>query len=219
MEAVGLGSITVDTSGAGSFIPRLRVRNRAEIQLATAPEPDGGANRGSSSERKTLYPSTAIPTGGIPGGVSIRGNFSAGAKLHVRSLPPSNKAGAALRIAALNHTVVGMQQLTLTGKNYGPIHLTFQVGPEYEGSTLTVLQYIEATGRVMTYTGEVTDGSLTVRVNSLGAFAVLSELIPLSATPPKTGDTAAGIGFVLLFVAGALGTACLVANRRRNKVR
>ncbi|HWR22933.1 MAG TPA: CehA/McbA family metallohydrolase [Feifaniaceae bacterium] len=222
IEAVGLGSITVDTSGEGSFIPRLRVRNRAEIRLLETPgtggEEGGGTGGGGGSFSggwKTITPATPIPENGVPGGVSIRGSFSSGAKLRVTDLPSSGKAGAALRMAALNHTVIGLQHLALSGRNSGSIQVIFRVGPDYEGATLTVLQYIEATGRIVSYTGEVVSGTLTIQVTGLGAFAVLSELVPLSAAPPKTGDGISGIGFGLILL--ALGAARLAAGRRRSR--
>ena len=212
IEAVGLGSITVDTSGAGSFIPRLRVRNRTEIKLATAPD----TGTGSGGERTTLTPGTSIPAGGS--GVDVKGNFSSGARLQTASLTRSGKAGTALTVAALNHTVLGMQQLSLSGKNFGPMQVSFQVGPEYEGNTLKVLQYNETTGRIVTYTAKVVDGTLTIRVNTLGAFAVVSELVPLSVMPPKTGDMPVWMGYGFILFAVSLSAVCIAATKRRRQV-
>ena len=211
IEAIGLGSITVDTSGAGTFIPRLRVRNRAEIQIVTVTPEQPEA--GSGSERKTLSPGGGIPLGGSK--VEVKGSFSSGSKVQAASLPRSSKAGAALSAAALNHTVVGMQQLILSGKNFGSMQVSFQVGLDYEGDTLTVLQYSEETGRIVTYTGKVVNGILTVRVNTLGAFAVIADLVPLSAMPPKTGDADVGIGMILLLL-GALGVAYAIKGRQKS---
>lgn len=218
IEAIGLGSITADTSG-GTFIPRLRVRNRAEIKIigtspepTPTPEPTPPPQSTPGSDRSTLSPSTGTPQGGS--GVEVKGNFSAGSRLYATDLSRSSRAGTALTVAAFNHTVLGMQQLSLSGRNFGPMRVSFQVGAAYEGQTLTVLHYNEQTGRVTEYTGKVVNGTLTVQVNTLGAFAVIAEIVPLSVMPPKTGDAGVGVGTLLLLL-GALGTVYAIQGRQK----
>ncbi len=153
----------------------------------------GGGGGGTPTYRQRTLANNAT-------GVTASGNsIHSGAQLTIKTID-ARSLPAQIREAIAQGELIAGYDITLSGGFMGELALSFPVGEEYNGWLITILHYVN--GRVETYTAVVTDGRATVTVSSLSPFVVLNTgmIVPdITVTdPPKTGDTAMPLGFVML---------------------
>ena len=214
----GGGIISGTPAEAGTFTFTLKAENSEgsdtkELCLVIGSGGSGGSGGGAAYIKRTI---TDGPTG-----ITVSGSrIQSGARLIVSPLSlhtgGSDAVSARIREAIEKGQLIVGYDIKLTGGFRGDITLSFPVGAAYNGRTVTILHFIN--GRMETYTAVVKSGVATVTVNSLSPFLALNAGITVPSyevsDPPKTGDAAAPIGFILL----ALAAACMaVAAFRRRK--
>ncbi len=201
------GSISGTPSTAGTFTFTLKVENSEgsgtkELRIVISSGGTGGSQGGPSYTRRTL---TDVPTG-----LKVSGNdISASAKLVVSPLDlnttGSDAVSARIREAIEKGQLITGYDIRLVGGFHGKITVSFPVGAEYNGRTVTILHFIN--GRMETYTAVVENGVASIRVSSLSPFVVLNTGVTVPAyevtDPPKTGDASVQIGFAMLGMAAA----------------
>ncbi len=154
---------------------------------------------------------TDSATGVMASGSGIRN----GAKLTVNTIN-AQSLPAQMRQAIADGELIAGYDISLPGGFRGKITLSFPVSAAYEGQVVTILHYVN--GRVETYTAVVENSVATVTVSKLSPFVILSTGVAVPDTivtdPPKTGDTANPIGFVMLGLA-ALCSGYLEMKKRK----
>ena len=129
----------------------------------------------------------------VPTGLTVSGALSGSATLRVNSFTPAhNSTDPALaamrkRMDSLTDTLIFCADITVSGNYSGPLTLSFTVGDQYNGQTVTLLH--AKNGKLITYTAIVKNGIATFIVTSLSPFALFAPVTALDAVDiPKTGD-------------------------------
>ena len=153
-------------------------------------------------------------------GISISGNdIHRGAQLNINTIN-AQSLPVQIREAIASGQMIAEYDITLSGGFRGKITLSFPVGTAYEGQVVTILHYVN--GQVETYKAVVENSMATITVNTLSPFVVLSNGVMVPNTvvtdPPKTGDAAKPIGFVMLGLA-VLCAGYLIMKRRKALIR
>ena len=168
--------------------------------------PSGGGGTPTYRERTLTNSSTGVTVSGD--------NIHSGAQLTVNTIN-AQSLPAQMREAIAGGQLIAGYDITLSGGFRGELTLSFPVGAAYNGQIVTILHYVN--GRVETYTAVVANGKATVTVSSLSPFAVLSTGVTVPddvvTDPPKTGDAAMPLGFVMMGLA-VLCALCLVMRRK-----
>lgn len=142
-------------------------------------------------------------------GVTVSGGMQAGARLTVAPVEAKSLPDAIKKAAAKGALLLGFE-VTLSGAYQGSLTISFPVGAQYNGQTVTVLHYVN--GKAEAHTAVVADGKATVTVTGLSPFAVV---LPAQAVKvPNTGEAAAAYGFALILLA-ALLAGCAVRKKHR----
>lgn len=170
--------------------------------------PPSGGGRTPTYRQRTLTNNST--------GVTVSGNsIHSGARLTVNTIN-TQSLPTQMREAIADGKLIAGYDITLSGGFMGELTVSFPVGAAYNGQIVTILHYVN--GQVETYTAVVIDGKATVTVSSLSPFAVLSTGVTVPddvvTDPPKTGDAAMPLGFVMLGLA-ALCTLCLALKRSK----
>ena len=159
---------------------------------------------GGGSQDPTYIPRTL--TDNITG-ITVFGALSGSATLHVNSFtPPRNTTDPALaairaRMDGTTDKLIFCADITVSGNYSGPLTLSFEVGEQYNGQTVTLLHV--KNGKLMTYTAVVKNGTATFTVTSLSPFALFAPVNVIDAVGiPKTGDD--GVRYVEIAVLGML---------------
>lgn len=158
--------------------------------------------------------------------VTIRGELSAGASVSVDTLLPDTDRYQALTDAEDldGETVIGIYDVHLDGKLEGEVELTFHVGTEYNGKTVTILHYTDEAGKVYeVLEGKVKDGTVTVKVDSFSPFVLAlqeqeDEAAEVTVTEvtsaPKTGDDSQTVVWSILCLISAAAILIVIKNRK-----
>ena len=157
-----------------------------------------------------------------PTGLAVSGALSRGATLRVNSFTPArdttDPALAAIRsrLDSLEDTLVFCADITVSGNYSGPLTLSFEVGEQYNGQTVTLLH--AKNGKLMTYTAVVKNGTATFTVTSLSPFALFAPVNVIDAVGiPKTGDEGARYVAIAVLVMAALAVGTVVHTWRKYK--
>lgn len=139
--------------------------------------------------------------------VSGRG-IPAGARLLVSSLElhSSDVACQAIRRAQAQGQLILGYDIRLSQSYHGDITVTFPVGSQYNGQTVSLLHCVD--GSLEALSATVDNGVVRFAVDSLSPFAVVQSLyVPdtVIVKPPKTGDATMQTGYFLL----ALSALCI----------
>ncbi|MEN6472011.1 MAG: X2-like carbohydrate binding domain-containing protein [Clostridiaceae bacterium] len=130
-------------------------------------------------------------------GVSVSGGGIHGqARLTVTPVDTQSLPDALKQAAAKGALLLGFE-VTLSGGFRGELTISFPVGAQYNGQTVTVLHYVN--GKTEAHTAVVADGRATITVTGLSPFAVV--LPAATVKVPNTGGAAAAYGFALVFLA------------------
>ncbi len=128
-----------------------------------------------------------------PTGLAVSGALSKGATLRVNSFTPARDttdpalAAMSARMDSLTDTLLFCADITVSGSYSGPLTLSFEVGEQYNGQTVTLLH--AKNGKLTTYTTVVKNGIATFTVTSLSPFALFAPVTAIDAIGiPKTGD-------------------------------
>ena len=113
---------------------------------------------------------------------------------------------------SLTDTLLFCADITVSGSYRGPLTLSFEVGEQYNGQTVTLLH--AKNGKLTTYTTVVKNGIATFTVTSLSPFALFAPVTAIDAIGiPKTGDSmryvaiaVLGMGMVALVVGTVIRT-------------
>lgn len=210
-KTAGSYSISLDLTGVtytGNYTAAIPgfVAGTLRVNNPSSGGPGGG---GPSSGPRTLTDSeSGITISG--GGIKSLAELTVTA-VSVQSLP------AKMREEIATGRMIAGYDITLPGGFSGELTISFYAGAAYEGQTVTILHYVN--GQVETYTVVVVNGRATITVNSLSPFAVLRTGVTVPDTvvtdPPKTGDAAKPIGFMMLGLAAACA---VVASSKRRRV-
>ena len=129
----------------------------------------------------------------MPTGLAVSGTFSMGATLRVDSFTPArgtaDPALAAMRarMDSPKETLLFCADITVSGNYGGPLTLSFKVGEQYNGQTVTLLH--AKNGNLTTYTTVVENDIATFTVTSLSPFALFAPATAINAIRiPQTGD-------------------------------
>ncbi len=184
--------------------------NAANSGVITAVFPATGEAPDSGIQRTLTYSATDI---------SVSGRIHKRAALTVKDISLHQEgtcdACDAIRKAQAGGQLILGFDIDLTQGFSGSLSISIPVGDQYNGRTVTILHCIS--GRLETLTATVTDGKATFTVTGLSPFAVTTGLlVPDSVVtdPPKTGDAAEPVGFVMLCLA-TLCAGYLVMKRRK----
>lgn len=139
--------------------------------------------------------------------VSGRG-IPAGARLFVSPLElhTSDAACQAIRQAQTQGQLILGYDISLSQSFHGDITVTFPVGSQYNGQTISLYHCVD--GSLEAVSATVENGMVRFTVDSLSPFAVVQSLyVPdtVIVNPPKTGDAAMQAGYFLL----ALSALCI----------
>ncbi len=145
-------------------------------------------------------------------GITVSGNrINRRARLAVYPLKlhPADTCAAcnAIRKAQTDGQLILGYDISLTPSATGELTISIPVGSQYNGQMVTILHCVN--GRLETIISTVVNGITTFTTSSLSPFAVTTGLlVPDSevTNPPKTGDAATPLGFIILgFVALCAG--------------
>lgn len=145
-------------------------------------------------------------------GITVSGNrINRRARLAVYPLKlhPVDSCAAcnAIRKAQTDGQLILGYDISLTPSATGELTISIPVGSQYNGQMVTILHCVN--GRLETIIATVVNGIATFTTSSLSPFAVTTGLlVPDSevTNPPKTGDAATPLGFIILgFVALCAG--------------
>ena len=127
----------------------------------------------------------------VPTGLTVSGTLSNDAKLRVNSFTPArNTADPALaairkRMGSSTEKLIFCADITISGNYSGLLTLSFEVGSQYNGYTVTLLHAKD--GTLTTYTAIVIDGIATFTVTDLSPFALFAPNLNAVGVP-NTGD-------------------------------
>ena len=155
-----------------------------------------------------------------PSGLSVAGALSRNATLRVNSFTPARNttdpalAAIVTRMDSLEDTLIFCADITVLGNYSGPLTLSFTVGEQYDGQTVTLLH--AKNGKLSTYIAVVNNGIATFAVDSLSPFALFAPVTEMDAIGiPKTGDSGMLCGMLAAGVAMLIAGIAAVQNRRR----
>ena len=159
----------------------------------------------------------------VPTGLTVSGALSRGAALLVNSFTPARNttdpalAAIRTRMDSLTETLVFCADITVSGNYTGRLTLSFEVGEQYNGQTVTLLH--AKNGKLTTYTAVVKGGIAIFTVTSLSPFALFAPVTPLDVLDiPKTGDGGVSHEAIAVFcMVTLIGGVTVVHSRRRYK--
>lgn len=123
--------------------------------------------------------------------VSVKGTFSQNPVLTITKTEAGNEGyNSLITLVKEDKIVIGSYDITITGGTYtGKIELTFTVGKQYEGETITIYHRL-ASGEKETKTAIVKDGKSSIEVNELSPFmlSINKKVEEKKDETPKTGN-------------------------------
>ena len=173
------------------------------------PTPPSG---GSMTSVRTLSDATT--------GVTVKGRMSAGAKLTVKD-QILHAAGCdacdEIRSRQAQGQIVFCADISLSGSYTGELEVSFPVGDQYNGKTVTILHCNNGEMEYVVCT--VRDGIATGKFKKLSPYAVMiGERVgvpdQILVTPPKTGDAQDNVAFVLVAAMVVIAIGVTVKRRR-----
>ena len=158
----------------------------------------------------------------IPTGLNVSGALPSDATLRVNSFTPTrNTTDPALaaihkRMDSKTEKLIFCADITISGNYSGLLTLSFEVGSQYNGHTVTLLH--AKNGTLTTYTAIVINGIATFTVTDLSPFALYAPALN-AAGVPNTGDSGTPYGTIAAFGILTLvaGISAVHIRRRYNK--
>ena len=154
----------------------LYTNDTVEVTADSGGAADLIASASSGSSSSDSYNSRTLTDANT--GLTVSGALSRSATLRVNSFTPArdttDPAHAAIiaRMDSLQDMLIFCADIMVSGNCSGPLTLSFEVGDQYNGQTVTLMH--AKNGKLMTYTAVVKNGTATFTVTSLSPFALFA---------------------------------------------
>ncbi|MDD4387413.1 MAG: hypothetical protein PHD15_06665 [Clostridia bacterium] len=134
--------------------------------------------------------------------VIVKGQFNGNPTLVITSTEAGNEGyNSLITLVKDDEVVFGSYDVSITGGTYkGELAMTFTIGKQYEGDTITIYHKL-ANGEIETKTTTVKDGKIIITVDELSPFMLITdkEIVEQKDETPKTG-TIEYIGITTLII-------------------